>query len=554
MATEDERPGLLSKMALFVRNPTKDWSELDSPLQRGEPGYDKHTLQAMIERKRQNDFVRRREFDQLRKLRNRNLEVLGNAEHLSNFQNSVPADQDESTVAVTLRKIDEIEAQMSKQWWRNKHEAGGAQERQVVMPPMEVGFTPATGFALTATSMLATMRQSQYFDATQTFAVTRAPDTQLASEFMPTHLSDVVHKSASAARDTPPAKGAGAPGGTAQADVPVVYPCSADVAEMLGDPELEEAAIRFANDDVTGAEQLLLDALRGAPVVPARALSWVAALLDLYRATNRQSDFDAAVREFSGPLADAKPVWFDLGVGMPGADGVSMGAGAHWDCSAELGLTDMLRLQEMMANHSMPWSLNWSPLQSFAPDVLAYLLQLFDSWCAEPVQASFFGAEQLLHVLRCATPSAGPPVDAGWWLVRMAALRALGLQADYERVAHDYGVCFAGAPPPWQAAQCTLVWQAIDAASSVLRGEVLGDATQALNGWLGVSSDGAVLKVGCGALLRVDFAAAGSILNWVTQREAQGCSVQFHHVHRLVAAFFNVIGINEYATVIPRAV
>jgi hypothetical protein len=52
----------------------------------------------------------------------------------------------------------------------------------------------------------------------------------------------------------------------------------------------------------------------------------------------------------------------------------------------------------------------------------------------------------------------------------------------------------------------------------------------------------------------VDFSAAGSILNWVAMREAEGCHVQFRDVHRLVAAFFNVIGITEHARVVPRPV
>jgi hypothetical protein len=37
-------------------------------------------------------------------------------------------------------------------------------------------------------------------------------------------------------------------------------------------------------------------------------------------------------------------------------------------------------------------------------------------------------------------------------------------------------------------------------------------------------------------------------------REAEGCHVQFRDVHRLVAAFFNVIGITEHARVVPRPV
>jgi len=75
MATKDERPGLLSKVAMFVRNPTKDWSELSRVETEPDSTYDKQALKAMIERKRQNDFVRKREFDQLRKLRNRDPSV-----------------------------------------------------------------------------------------------------------------------------------------------------------------------------------------------------------------------------------------------------------------------------------------------------------------------------------------------------------------------------------------------------------------------------------------------------------------------------------------------
>ena len=50
-------------MASFVRNPTKDWSELERPQMELDSGFDKQVLKQMIERKRQNDFIRKREFD-----------------------------------------------------------------------------------------------------------------------------------------------------------------------------------------------------------------------------------------------------------------------------------------------------------------------------------------------------------------------------------------------------------------------------------------------------------------------------------------------------------
>ena len=60
------------------------------------------------------------------------------------------------------------------------------------------------------------------------------------------------------------------------------------------------------------------------------------------------------------------------------------------------------------------------------------------------------------------------------------------------------------------------------------------------------------MVIGCEHLVRMDFPAAGSVLNWAAQQQAAGQVVQFINLHRLVAVLFNVIGINEHAWVIPR--
>jgi ABC-type transporter Mla MlaB component len=64
--------------------------------------------------------------------------------------------------------------------------------------------------------------------------------------------------------------------------------------------------------------------------------------------------------------------------------------------------------------------------------------------------------------------------------------------------------------------------------------------------------DADVMVISCARLIRIDFSAAGSVLNWVSARQAEGRQVQFVQVHRLVGAFFNVIGISEHARVLAR--
>ena len=92
----------------------------------------------------------------------------------------------------------------------------------------------------------------------------------------------------------------------------------------------------------------------------------------------------------------------------------------------------------------------------------------------------------------------------------------------------------------------------LPAAVVELTGEVLGDAAEALDKLQSGLKGADRLVVSCARLIRVDFSAAGSILNWVAVRESEGCQVQFRDVPCLVAAFFNVIGINEHARVILR--
>jgi anti-anti-sigma regulatory factor len=166
-------------------------------------------------------------------------------------------------------------------------------------------------------------------------------------------------------------------------------------------------------------------------------------------------------------------------------------------------------------------------------------------------------------------------------------LRIMRLQDEFELVALEYCVTYEVSPPSWQEARSTcelegatmgdelslvdvgeeekpgwgegqvvtaLVGLDGEAPALVeLTGEILGDAADAL-ARLEAGMEGATrMVISCARLIRVDFSAAGSILNWVAIQETNGCKVQFRDVNRIVAAFFNVIGITEHARVVPRS-
>ena len=92
MPPKEENAGLLSKVVKFVKNPTTNWADLDHQEADRESSYSKQMLKEMIERKRRNDFVRKREFDMLRKMRRS--EVMAGqdpAARPSFFQSSMPS-------------------------------------------------------------------------------------------------------------------------------------------------------------------------------------------------------------------------------------------------------------------------------------------------------------------------------------------------------------------------------------------------------------------------------------------------------------------------------
>lgn len=590
MAKGDSPSGLLSKVAKFVRNPTKDWSELDQHEPQPDSGYSKESLKEMIERKRQNDFVRKREFDHLRKLRRREpLSSADQAGRASLFLSSIPSNLDDR--AETLKKIDEIEAQMSRQWWK------GRQEESVAPTGPAITSQPAPGYQAGARPQA----DDSLFAQTEASALGLASDWDASSaEFSPTqmgqavtvpgpmHLQDSLPLTSRAATTTP-ALGEAISIGAGFASSKLF---AVELTDSLTDPDLEEAAIRFANGDDAGAESGLLHALQGDNLRPELAEAWMAALFDLYRATGQQARFDSVALDFANRFGRSAPAWFSTPDLLGHKKSESVGAGGLapaparepiWTCHEPLTAQAVAQLQAVLSSSAAPWYLDWSGLVTMAPDAVDALTQLFGAWCATPVQLVFRGYESLHAALRALTPSGDKRVSPKCWQLRMDALRMMHLQDEFELVALEYCVTFEVSPPSWQEARCTCqlngagavaavtvedfklsersVWSdsahgqeaAADAVRVELSGEIVGDAADALRR-LEAGLDGSNrLVISCAHLIRVDFSAAGSILNWVITQETQGCQVQFREVNRIVAAFFNVIGINEHARVVPRS-
>ncbi|MDF1484689.1 STAS domain-containing protein [Ramlibacter sp. H39-3-26] len=577
--SKDSTPGLLSKVVKFVRNPTVHWADLEQSDMEHDSNYSKQMLKEMIERKRRNDFVRRREFDHLRKLRRREALVgQGPAEGANQdpgrpsfFQSSMASRPDDR--AGTLKKIDEIEAQMSMQWWKTKQGAPAvlpADGPPSIAPSSNIPLESAPGAPLTAP-----LSDLGAYATTLPASVSPTLDARALAPLLAPLEPDF----------TPPP--------AAAAPVPAAEPVVVEAPSFVHDPELEEAAIRFANGDIAGAEASLLEVLAAQPA-PGSEEVWMT-LFDLYRATGQHERFEGKAIEFAQHFGRSAPLWFSLpemlgdpallaaANGAPAAPGVARAF--TWRAPSAVSISTVAALQAALARAVPPWTLTWSALTAIEPPAVAPLASLAASWAEQPVQLRFIGTDALLGQLEAHTPSGDATVSQDWWRLRLEILRLLGRADDFDLVALDYCVTYEVSPPSWQPVRCECValvegvegqmaeqslvaggpesvpgsdaplsslFDTQEPPALELSGLVLGDASETLARFDGQAQQRRVLVVACDGLARVDFSAAGSVLNWVAARQAEGARVHFRNMHRLVAIFFNVLGINEHALVIPR--
>lgn len=583
MAAKEESPGLLNKVARLVGLPGSTWSAGEGKdSAQVDSGFGKQALREMIERRQRNDFVRRREFEQLRRLRRNGLVPADGGDEtsrLSVLDSGFSSRQHDRES--TLRKIDEIEEQMSRQWWKTR--PPGIAEQRVLDSKTGIAqlgrrrsdrvarrlgassslfpssHTASTGFAATARG------------AINAVGALAPPDLDLPDASFDPLLEAA--KEASRLRAL------------------AIAEMIADLPEYSHEPLFEDAAIRFVNADFAGAEQ----ALRSLVDNPANiaTVNFWNVLFDFYRASGRHDRYEAMSIEFAERFGRSAPTWFSLAVVRQPAPMAPDQAGLKWRCPVSLGALDIASLVRRADLAAQPWVLDWSALEALRDDAAEPLQAALTAWSRQPLALHFIQAERLTRALRLQAPDDDSSANPVWWQARMELLRLLRQPDEFERVALDYCIAYEVSPPSWVRPVCNCVIvrvegampdefsSPIDAPPSnfgvtdfalsipgdgsvvlpakpqplavpvvALAGDLAGEADHAvaeLDAALARSGGVAAIIIDCDRLARIDFTAAGSLLNWAAARHGEGVTIQFRHLHRLIAAFVNVVGLQEFA-------
>jgi hypothetical protein len=257
-----------------------------------------------------------------------------------------------------------------------------------------------------------------------------------------------------------------------------------------------------------------------------------------------------------------------------------------WVCPPHLDIEGVARLRSQTLQLPLPWVFDWSQLALLDPEAAMQLSMLFRLWAGQPIEMRWMAGERLFAVLQEAAPTGVRDADPAFWQTRLDGLRLANRADQFDETAIDYCVTYEVSPPSWEPARCKVVIAgntmttkaphpsviseastgfmesslSEDAAGVVemahveLSGQLVGDIGETLKKLDASLRAAPIVSVSCARLIRVDFIAAGDLLNWVLAKRNENRAVHFVDAHRLLALFFGAMGINEHAKVQVRKV
>ncbi|CAD5374076.1 conserved hypothetical protein [Rubrivivax sp. A210] len=590
-----ENESFFRKVVRFVANPATDWTDLNSRQEdTRELDLEKSELKAMIERKRRNDFVRKREFDMLRRVRREGLSpeqlaTLGTSSRIDDSEVRMP--EGTSRPEGVKAKIDEIEQQMvgEPSFSNSTRRPPGATlsptEPAVLQRPLRPPLPTPPPMARARADEPRQPAPPPVMDIPLPPPSAPAP-MQMASALPPLAPLQAV----SFASSLPPV-----PAPVAAAGADFDSPFAVEVSEVMHDPELDEAVIAFANADFSQCEEALQRITGPGSGRAQHAETWLV-LFDPYRATGQQPQFESLALDYAQQFGWSAPQWYSLPKLVADAvneDGDLANSSAQrgggevgWICPDLLDIEEVARLRSQTLQMPLPWVFDWGHLRSVDAEAAMQLSTLFRLWAGQAIEMRWIAGERLFGVLGEAAPTGVRDADPVFWLTRLDALRLANRADQFDETAIDYCVTYEVSPPSWEPARCKVQVSGanlntrtpsmsvvsdvstgflesgltedqgnnIAVANVELSGQLVGDIGATLARLQGQLGSATVVNVSCARLIRVDFIAAGDLLNWVLARRQENRAVQFTDTHRLVALFFSAMGINEHAKVAVRKV
>ncbi len=335
-------------------------------------------------------------------------------------------------------------------------------------------------------------------------------------------------------------------------------------------PVFEEAAVLYSNGQATAAATILWQSTRESATGGHARQAW-AMLFDLYQATGRKEEFESLAIDFSARFETSPPAWDETIV--PPQRSVRQSAAAApaavtMPASLDAQAVRQIEQVQRLAQRNRPVLIDLAPVRALDAAGADLLVRVLSAFARAQRDLLVEGADALAVVVAGAIEAGRRDPSDACWLLQLELLRLLGRQQQFEDLSIDYCVTYEVSPPSWEPMPASVrvagpgdgaaAGKAVEipdggfsatADAFVIEGELTGRAQEALTAMRGYAADRAEVVVDCRRLRRLDFVAAGELLNEVVALRTGGKYLVFRDLNHLVGALLSVMGIPDLAEI-----
>ncbi len=333
-------------------------------------------------------------------------------------------------------------------------------------------------------------------------------------------------------------------------------------------PVLEEAAILYANGQDLPAVAVLAGAVRD----DRTPQTWLM-LLELYQSLGQRSEFETLAIDYAVRFETSAPAWSEEQTRKAAAPKPPTAARAAivFQGALDVRIVPQLEQLKVLAQRHPVLHLEFDRVTSVDPKGADLMLRVFAAFQKSNHEVVIGGANVLAQRLQEAIEVGRRDPSNTAWMLLLETYRILGRQAAFEETSIDYCVTYEVSPPSWEPPSPKYRIDSAEAAPAAdepapaggdadglpvdgiaLVGELLGRAEAELQRLTEFAGTHARIVIDCSKLVRVDFTAAGLLLNWAVGMRGARKHIEFVQVGHLVGALFVVMGLHEVVSVEGR--
>ena len=321
---------------------------------------------------------------------------------------------------------------------------------------------------------------------------------------------------------------------------------------------LENAALLYASGQTTPARVLLEEGVQSDYDAKQSALAWLA-LFDILQRVADRAAFEQLALQYVVQFERSAPAWDEEArTSPPGAKAV---VGGYVPITGKLTAASLPQIENLRRTiaRNIPGSRLDLTSVTGCDDAGARLLAETLATARKHSFPLILQRPEKLRMALDAVVKKGRDGGEGAWLLSLELLQFMYDQTAFDDRAVEYAIAFELSPPSWEPpprlesepapADSGARPESADAAAAevdmlVLNGVMAGSITPQLAQLHEFAQRKAVVPVDMTAVERIDFVAAGALVNAINRIETQRKAVQFVGVSPVIRAMLLLIGVS----------